>query len=148
MEFSISRSLQQFGDIYTVPFPNLTSQPVYDDVNPGIGQVVNLYETIVPMKGKSLFSIETKVDLATSDVIRSDTLPSVSTSSKKEPDMPSQIGTGETKMDSEVLQSFLHPIKTDSIIFEEPNQSKETQRGQKRKADFSNKKVSHKFHVL
>ena len=62
MEFSIARSLEGHTEEYNVPFPNLSSAPAVDQVNPGIGQIVNLFETIVPMRGQSLHAIEKKVE--------------------------------------------------------------------------------------
>ena len=141
MEFSFARSLQQFSVLQSVPFPHLSSQPSQDDVNPGIGQTVNLFETIVPMRGKSLLNIETKVD----------SLPEILSTTSSD-----QIGTGDKKMDPIVLNSFLHPIKTDSIVFEEEQKEKNPfgaatvpTPSRKRKSETdSKKKVPHKFKVV
>ena len=62
MEYSLARSLENSLEISTVPFPHLSSDPAIDQVNPGIGHLVSLYETVVPMQGHSLHAIEKKVE--------------------------------------------------------------------------------------
>ena len=64
MEFSLARSLEGSLEIANVPFPHLSSDPAIDQVNPGIGQLVSLYDTVVPMRGHSLHAIEKKVESA------------------------------------------------------------------------------------
>ena len=132
MEFSVSRSLQQFSDEYSVPFPNLTAQPFVDLVNPGVSQAVNLFETIVPLRGKAPHTLETQMEAAVNP-------------EKKELSSSDQIGGGEKKMEPKILNSFMHPIKTDSIIF--PEQKKPLHKPQKRKSEDSSKRP-HKFQVV
>ena len=103
MEFSLAQSLEGYSEVKNVPFPHMKSDPAIDNVNPGLGQIVNLYDTIVPMRGHSLHSIEKKVD------------EQPETSSSDE--LKSQTGFGNTSLDSDILNSFQHPIVTDSIIF-------------------------------
>ena len=62
MEFSLAQSLEGLSEVANVPFPHLKSDPSEDQVSPGLGQIVNLYDTIVPVKGHSLHSIDMKVD--------------------------------------------------------------------------------------
>ena len=64
MEFSIARSLEGHSEQYNVPFPDLSSAPAVDQVNPGIAQIVNLFETIVPMRGQAFHGIEKKLKRA------------------------------------------------------------------------------------
>ena len=130
MEFSISRSLQQFSDEYSNPFPNLSSQPMLDNVNPGLGQAVNLFETIVPLRGKALHTLEQKV---------------ASKPKEETSELSDQIGAGENKMSPNIFNSFMHPIKTDSIVL--APDKKNIQKSQKRKADES-KRPPHKFQIV
>lgn len=102
MEFSLSRSLEDSTEISNVPFPHLSSDPALDQVNPGIGQLVSLYETVVPMRGHSLHSIEKKVEVALE---------------QQTDELNPQIGGGKSQIEPTVLNSFKHPIVTDSIVF-------------------------------
>ena len=107
MEFSLAQSLEGFSEVANVPFPYLKSDPSQDHVSPGLGQIVNLYDTIVPMKGHSVHSIDMKVneqETVTSNELKTD-------------ELKSQTGFGNPSLDSNILNSFLHPIVTDSIIF-------------------------------
>ena len=61
MEFSLAQSLQGHSELANVPFPHLKSNPASDQVNPGLGQIVNLFDTIVPMRGYALHKIEKKL---------------------------------------------------------------------------------------
>ena len=60
MEYSLARSLDGYSEIYNVPFPHLSADPPIDNVNPGLGQIVNLFETIVPVRGQSQHVLEKK----------------------------------------------------------------------------------------
>ena len=66
MEYSLAKSLEGHSEILH-SFPRMNSDPAADYVNPGLGQIVNLYETFVPLHGVSLHAIEKKVE--TSDTI-------------------------------------------------------------------------------
>ena len=60
MEYTVAKNCSSISNIYEVPFPHLSSQAANDLVNPGLGQIVNLFETIVPMRGKLTHAIEKK----------------------------------------------------------------------------------------
>jgi len=89
------------------PFPILSNFPFLDNVNPGIGQLVDMHHLFVPVMGKSSYNIEKKADIDND-----------------------QIGTGEenktesvnvaedAKMDPQIVESFSHPkrIKTEKIV--------------------------------
>ena len=102
MEYSLARSLENSLEISTVPFPHLSSDPAIDQVNPGIGHLVSLYETVVPMQGHSLHAIEKKVELALE---------------QQTDELNPQVGGGKSNIEPSVLNSFKNPIVTDSIIF-------------------------------
>ena len=138
MEYSLSRSCQNTSEFYNVPFPHLSSEPATDNVNPGMGQIVNLYETIVPMKGQPKFVIVKKSETEGEDITN-------------------QIGLG-SNLDPSVQKSFQHPILTESIIFPDAKNSIDdtvtVKAESKRKTndstqnDSKRKKLSHKFSVV
>ena len=141
MEYSIARNLSSSNtDFYNVPFPNLRSEPADDQVNPGIGQIISLYETIVPMQAHSQYMIEKKIEpelVAKLEEPAQDLI-------------PTQIGAGQSQIDPNILASFQHPIVTDSIIFEKDKKS-----AKKHKMDIPSeakgsklRKVEHKFYVV
>ena len=109
MEFSIACSLEGHSEQYNVPFPHLTSSPAVDQVNPGIGQIVNLFETIVPMRGQALHAIEKKTE-EREDIELAQNL-------TNNDELKVQIGSGQSNLDANVLHSFQNPIVTDSIEF-------------------------------
>ena len=109
MEFSLARSLEEgYSEISNVPLPRSCSDPAYDKVNPGIGQIVNLYETIVPMRGQAIHTIEKKVASAFEEQQEA---------KNTNDDLNTQVGSGDSRSDASVLNSFRHPIITDSIVF-------------------------------
>ena len=137
MEFSLSRSCQNTSELYNVPFHHLSSEPAMDNVNPGMGQIVNLYETIVPMKGQSKFAIVKKAETNSEET-------------------STQIGSGST-LDPIVQKSFQHPIVTESIILPDATSLKDiatVKAESKRKNETSGsndskkKKLSHKFAIV
>ena len=141
MEFSLARSLEGSLEIANVPFPHLSSDPAIDQVNPGIGQLVSLYDTVVPMRGHSLHAIEKKVESALEE---------------QTDELNPQIGGGKARIESSILTSFKHPIVTDSIIF--PKQEKTAVKKHKitdqmdgeipSKIAKPSKEKSHKFSVV
>ena len=141
MEYSLARSLENSLEISTVPFPHLSSDPAIDQVNPGIGHLVSLYETVVPMQGHSLHAIEKKVELALEQ--QTDAL-------------NPQVGGGKSNIEPSVLNSFKNPIVTDSIIF--PKDEKAPLKRTKMKDDSEqemppkipkvSKSIAHKFSVV
>ena len=142
MEFSLAQSLQGHTELAHVPFPHLKSDPASDQVNPGLGQIVNLFDTIVPMRGHVLHKIEKKLE---------DTLPVLVVEDK------SQTGFGNSTVDPEILTSFMHPIVTDSIIFPQTEKSEKTPKATKQKSTNSKDesepkakkpKINHKFNVV
>lgn len=139
MEFSLAKSLESTSEIFNVPFPYLRSDPAADQVNPGIGQIVSLYETVVPMHGHSRHSIEKKLDSQTS---ADDVIP-----------VNIQTGSGESQMDSTILQSFQHPIVTDSVIFSKDETKPSLKRSKIMNPNDETKspkqrKIEHKFKVI
>ena len=139
MEFSLAQSLEGYSEVKNVPFPHIKSDPATDNVNPGLGQIVNLYDTIVPMRGHSLHSIEKKVEEQPE-----------SSSDELKP----QTGLGNASLDPNVLSSFLNPIVTDSIIF--PKTEVAAVKDLKKKArskdseepEAKKSKMQHKFKVI
>ena len=140
MEFSIACSLEGHSEQSNVPFPHLTSSPAVDQVNPGIGQIVNLFETIVPMRGQSLHAIEKKIEVGL-NVELTENL-----SNKDE--LKVQVGSGQSNLDTNVLQSFQNPIITDSIEF--PKDTKKHKLPQDTKVISKKPKLmrDHKFQVV
>ena len=140
MEYSLARSLDGYSEIYNVPFPHLSADPPIDNVNPGLGQIVNLFETIVPVRGQSQHVLEKKMESTQEDMISNDQIAT------------NQVGTGEKKIDQEILKSFKNPIVTDSIIF--PKQTQKHKLGNVEiKHELPNKKPkikkeSHKFQIV
>lgn len=143
MEFSLAQSLQGHSELANVPFPHLKSDPASDQVNPGLGQIVNLFDTIVPMRGHSLHKIEKKLEETLTVVVA-------------EEDKP-QTGFGNSAVDPEILNSFMHPIVTDSIIFPKSEKSEKPQKATKQKAPDSKdvsepkakkSKINHKFNIV
>ena len=102
MEYSVANNSGNISELYGSPFPLLSSQPAHDLVNPGLGQMVNLFDVIVPMRGRALHTIEKKVEL------QEDT-------SEEKIEAKDQIGAG--KLNVEIAESFQKPIVTDSIVF-------------------------------
>ena len=86
MEYSLARSLDGYSEIYNVPFPHLSADPPIDNVNPGLGQIVNLFETIVPVRGQSQHVLEKKMESTQEDMISNDQIAT------------NQVGTGEKKL--------------------------------------------------
>ena len=141
MEFSIARSLEGHTEEYNVPFPNLSSAPAIDQVNPGIGQIVNLFETIVPMRGQSLHAIEKKVE-------ERENVELAQTSSNND-ELKIQIGSGQSNLDTDVLNSFQNPIITDSIEFPKVENSRKHKLEQTSVSSKKSKLMrDHKFHVV
>jgi len=138
MEYSLARSLEGFSDIIYLPHPRLSSDPALDLVNPGLGQVVNLYETIVPMHGHSLYSIEKKVP--NDDEIKPNVVEHLT----------EQKGSGDEKLDPEILKSFQHPIVTDSIVFPKAKKASPTVKrlSSVEKSPAKRVKTEHKFKVV
>ena len=134
MEYSVASNSTSISHTYGVPFPHLTSQPANDLVNPGLGQIVNLFDMIVPMKGKSIHTVEKKAE-------KPDELKEEKIESKD------QIGSG--KLTSEIAESFQKPIVTDSIVF-----PKDEKNSKKRKelnvpsSSVKKAKISHKFYIV
>jgi len=141
MELSLARTLTGYSEFYESPFPPLTSTPLHENVTPGLGQIVNLYETIVPMRGQTLHTLEKSAEVI-KDEIESDVVVK---------NALEQIGSGETKINPEILQSFKHPIVTDSIVFPTKKESKRKSEnelegnGEKQK---KRKIIAHKFAVV
>ena len=142
MEFSIARSLEGHTEEYNVPFPNLSSAPAIDQVNPGIGQIVNLFETIVPMRGQSLHAIEKKVE-------ERENVELAQTSSNND-ELKIQIGSGQSNLDTDVLNSFQNPIITDSIEFPKIENSRKHKLVEQTSVSSKKSKLmrDHKFHVV
>lgn len=147
MEYSLAQSLEGYSEVANVPFPRLNSDPAIDFVNPGLGQIVNLFETIVPVKGHSLHTIEKKVEKESDEISKNVLEQSI---------QPPQTGFGESPIDPTILNSFLHPIVTDSIIFpkNETNDEKRPKK-QKMKGPSSDNvlppkrlKINHKFQIV
>ena len=136
----MARSLDGHSVQYNTPFPHLNSDPAVDHVNPGIGHIVNLFETIVPMRGQSLHSIEKKVE-------ERNELPPIVT---KNDELKIQIGSGQD-LDPDVLNSFKHPIVTDSIEFPKVEINKKHKLPEDSKSVSKKLKKSmaeHKFQVI
>lgn len=111
MDYSMDLFAQSLNsDIVNTPFPLLSSCPTVENVNPGIGLIVNMHHLFVPFVGKSNYVIEKK----TEDLMDND-----------------QEGTGDNdqtesllqnekddKMDPKVVESFNHPklIKTEKLV--------------------------------
>ena len=128
--------MQNCSEFYHVPFPQLTSQPIFDNVTPGLGQLVNHFEVIVPLRGKEPFTVEKEVEV-----------------NPEQSSLHDQIGTGKQELPEPIKNSFMHPIVTDSIIFPDEGQKNVTgSNSRKRKTSISNqpaaKKVAHKFSVV
>jgi hypothetical protein len=138
MEYSMAKSLEDHSQIVNMAYPSIRSDPANDQVNPGIGQLVSLYETIVPMRSRTEHVIEKKME------VTSDEIPSITN--------VNQIGTGDKSLDSTILESFQHPIITDSIIFPKTeNLTKKQKRSNSLKTDAKPpkiRKVDHKFTVV
>jgi len=135
MEYSVASSLSSLSQIYQVPFPHLSSQPANALVNPGLGQMVSLYNTIVPMRGRAIHTIEKKVDKSDESEAKNE--------SKESKD---QIGSG--KLQPEIAESFQKPIITDSIVF--PKTEKLSQKRKISVEPTSSKKIkiNHKFNIV
>ena len=143
MELSLAQSIEGNVNVVDTPFPLIKSDPAMDQVNPGLAQIVNLFDTIVPMQGHSVHTIEKKVEEpfapVNSDIINS------------------QKGSGN-RIDPDILNSFQHPIVTDSIIFPKSDAGSKSDgvkkvSARKAKSDVVEPatkkiKVEHKFHVV
>ena len=141
MEYSIAKSLNENVEFYDVPFPHLSSQPALDQVNPGIGQIVSLYETIVPMRGSSHYTIEKKIE-PTVTVTETEKINS------SQDLITSQVGSGESPLDPAILASFQHPIITDSIIFPKEEKIAAKRKNETKLSETKPqkvKKIDHKF---
>ena len=132
MEYSVASSLSSLSQIYQVPFPHLSSQPANDLVNPGLGQMVSLYNTIVPMRGRAIHSIEKKVE-------KSEDL-------ETKLDSNDQIGSG--KLQPEVAESFQKPIITDSVVFPKPDRLSIKRKKSQEPTSSKNFKINHKFNIV
>jgi len=141
MEYSLARSLEGFTDIVYSSHPHIYPDPAFDLVNPGLGHVINLYSTFVPIQGHSLHSIEKIVP--NDDEIK----PNVSEH------LTEQKGSGNEKLDPEILKSFQHPILTDSIVFPKIDKAIKKTPAVKRpssaeKSSSKRLKTEHKFNVV
>ena len=144
MEFSIAQSLEGHSQQYNVPFPNLSSAPAVDQVNPGIGQIVNLFETIVPMRGQALHAIEKKTEEG-----ENVELSQLSQNFANNDELKVQIGSGQSNLDTSVFQSFQNPIITDSIRFPKVETKKhKLEESTKISSKKSKLMRDHKFHVI
>ena len=133
MEYSLAQSLEGHLEISNSQFPQLKSDPAIDRVNPGIGQLVNLYDVMVPIRGHSFHSLEKKPELSESVVIVDDS--------------KVQEGFGETKIESNVLNSFMHPIVTDSIVFPKTEVPKRKTTTVSDSSKSKRAKIEHKFKI-
>ena len=109
MEFSMEVFTQDLQcRVLETPFPSIGNYPIFDDVNPGIAQIVTMHPIYVPVQGKSDYAIEKKIENMDVPVVLTEN---------------GQIGSGEednsTKMDPKIAESFNHPrmIKTEKIVF-------------------------------
>ena len=107
MEFSVAKTIESLGGhVYTNSYPNYSSSPAFDFVNPGMN--INLYTDIVPITNSSReldYRIEQKVESSYKSKIEE---------TGEERNEKEQSGAG---MDPKVIQSFLHPraIKTEMV---------------------------------
>ena len=139
MEFSLAQSLEGNCEILNSPNPQINADPAIDLVNPGLGQIVNLYETLVPIRGRYLHTLAKKVE--NNDEIKDN----VSEQSNF------QSGSGNDPIESPVLESFMHPIITDSIIFpKEETHPKKHKISKSSEKSFPSKrrKIQHKFEIV
>lgn len=143
MEFSVAQSLEGHSEFANVPFPHMKSDPSTDNVNPGLGQIVNLFDTIVPVRGHSLHAIEKRVEEVETPIAKVEDLKD-----------HAQTGFGNSSLAPDLLNSFLHPIVTDSIVFPkvEATEEKKVKRKNimKDSTEPATKKVKgeHKFKVI
>lgn len=143
MEFSIACSLEGHSEQYNVPFPHLSSAPAVDQVNPGIGQIINLFETIVPMRGQALHAIEKKPE-------ETEKLAEIAQNFTSNDELKVQIGSGQSSLDTNVLHSFQNPIVTDSIEFPKVENMRKHKLNDSTKVSSKKSKLmrDHKFHVV
>lgn len=132
MEYSIANSISSLSQTYHVPHPHLPSQPATDLVTPGLGQMVSLFDTIVPMRGRAIHTIEKKVD-ALEEV-------------KPMVDSKDQIGSGH--LQPEIAESFQKPIITDSIVFPKKEKSPNKRKATNEPASSKKLKINHKFNIV
>ena len=148
MEFSIACSLEGHSEQYNVPFPHLSSAPAVDQVNPGIGQIVNLFETIVPMRGQAIHAIEKKIEESKNIELAQNFA--------NNDELKVKIGSGQSNLYTNVLRSFQNPIITDSIEFPKVEKTKKhkleesTTVGESSKVPSKKSKLmrDHKFNVV
>ena len=101
---------------------------------------MNLFETIVPMRGQSLHAIEKKIE----DGLNVELTENLS----NKDELKVQVGSGQSNLDTNVLQSFQNPIITDSIEF--PKDTKKHKLPQDTKVISKKPKLmrDHKFQVV
>jgi len=142
MEYSLSNLLEGYADISYEAVPHNSSSPAVDFVNPGLGQIVNLYQTFVPIHGQSIHNLEKKIE--TKDDIESNLLEQLKVK-------PEQSGSGEVKLDPEIEKSFLNPIVTESIVFPKSNTNSKRKNSLTEtasKTESKKMKKEHKFKVV
>ena len=135
MEYSIAIGLEGQSEVYSVPVPHLISAPATDHVTPGIAQIVNTFESIVPLRPGS-YVIEKQVAPEFKSI-------------EQNSDIPNQMGLGTTKINPPILESLQHPIVTDAIIF--PKDVAKKRKIESQTLSNQNKKpklaISHKFQI-
>jgi hypothetical protein len=153
MEYNLLKTIENGIGAPFIPreqFPNLSSYPATDFVNPGIGQISRLYSFYVPLySNRNLHQLQKKNSLENlegSGVAEESQSNTEQTEQEEELNKdPLEFNLEKRKrMGSPVQESFLHPklIKTDKIIFKTPKKSekKDTKVIKDIKSD-----VKHKF---
>ena len=154
MEYNLLKTIENGIGAPYIPreqFPNLSSFPATDFVNPGIGQISRLYSFYVPLyNNRNLHQLQKKnalENLEGSGITEEpQSTPNIEEEQFKKDPLEFNLEKRK-RMGSPIQDSFLHPklIKTDKIFFKRPQNS---ERNETKETLKDVKSVKHKFKFI
>jgi len=96
-------------------YPHLSNFPATEDVNPGIGQMVNMYHTFVPVPGKPLHVLEKKYE---DHELKSTIEQSGEGKVEETVDGEFELNKNDASLDPKIKDSLDHPkmIETEKVF--------------------------------
>jgi len=128
-------------DISESSHPYTSNFPIDVNVNPGIGLMVNMYHTFVPIYGKPFYLKEKKYEEPTAELHQTGKGPNEEEAPKDE-----ELNKNDRFLEAKIRESLNHPklIETERIVFPRAKVSKRKIESQERGASVP-KKLKHSF---
>lgn len=126
------------------PFPILSNFPAVDNINPGIGQIVDMHHVFVPIVGEPIHTIKKKIDNE-NDIVGDQS----GAGDAKDSHNVTEEFAAKNKMDARIEESFNHPkiIKTESIKLPKLKAEKRKLPSEIKGASREVKKLKHSFNI-